>query len=88
MHIKPSTSLRNEYLQISELANKPGEPIFITNKGEGDLVLMSIESYEARERMYRERDKVYAAEFARINNLPSYSIDDVFNELEILYGTK
>ena len=47
MTIKPSTALRNEYLQISSLARETGEPIFITNKGQADGVYMSIEAYEA-----------------------------------------
>ena len=46
MTIRPSTALRNEYLQISLLARESGEPIFITNKGEADGVYMSIEAYE------------------------------------------
>ena len=36
MQIRPSSALRNEYTQISELAKASGEPIFITNKGEDD----------------------------------------------------
>ena len=36
MQIRPSSALRNDYNAISELAKKTGEPVFITNKGEGD----------------------------------------------------
>lgn len=39
MKIKASTALRNEYLKISELAHASGEPVYITNKGEADLVI-------------------------------------------------
>ena len=46
MIIKASASLRNKYGEISKLAHKTNEPIFITKNGEGDLVLMSIEKYE------------------------------------------
>ena len=48
MQIRASTALRNEYLQISQLAKVSGEPIYITNKGEADLVIQSIEAYELR----------------------------------------
>ena len=41
MQIRASTALRNEYLQISQLAKVSGEPIYITNKGEADLVIQS-----------------------------------------------
>lgn len=46
MIIKSSASLCENYESFSRLAHSSGEPIFITKDGEGDLVLMSIESYE------------------------------------------
>ena len=46
MQIRPSSALRNDYMQISELARASGQPIFITKNGYGDLVVMSIETYE------------------------------------------
>lgn len=55
MQIRPSSALRNEYTQISELAKASGEPIFITNKGEDDGVYMSMAAYEEREKMFRHR---------------------------------
>ena len=44
--IKPISDLRNKSLEISKLAHKSNEPIFITRKGEGDLVVMSMENYD------------------------------------------
>ena len=46
MIIKSSTSLRNDYANFSLLAHDVQEPIFITKNGEGDLVVMSIETFE------------------------------------------
>lgn len=43
--IKPISDLRNKSNQISELANNTDEPIFITQNGEGDLVIMSMAHY-------------------------------------------
>lgn len=43
--IKPITALRNT-TEISELCHAKREPIFITKNGYGDLVVMSIETYE------------------------------------------
>lgn len=43
--IRPITDLRNT-TEISELCHAKREPIFITKNGYGDLVIMSMETYE------------------------------------------
>jgi prevent-host-death family protein len=43
--IKPISDLRNKANEISDLAHKSNEPIFITKNGEGDMVVMSIAQY-------------------------------------------
>lgn len=44
--IRPITDLRNTN-EISDICHARREPIFITKNGYGDLVVMSIETYEA-----------------------------------------
>lgn len=44
--IRPITDLRNT-TEISELCHAKKEPVFITKNGYGDLVIMSMETYEA-----------------------------------------
>ena len=44
--IRPITDLRNT-TEISELCHSRNEPVFITKNGYGDLVVMSMETYEA-----------------------------------------
>lgn len=43
--IRPITDLRNTN-EISDLCHAKKEPIFITKNGYGDLVIMSIETFE------------------------------------------
>ncbi len=43
--IKPITELRNT-TEISEMCHSELEPVFITKNGYGDMVVMSIETYE------------------------------------------
>ena len=43
--IKPITDLRNTN-EISEICHKQQQPVFITKNGYGDLVVMSMETYE------------------------------------------
>jgi prevent-host-death family protein len=43
--IKPISDLRNKANEISDLAHKSDEPIFITRNGLGDMVVMSMAQY-------------------------------------------
>jgi prevent-host-death family protein len=44
--IRKSADLRNSYSEISDFCHKYREPVFITKNGEGDLAVMSIETFE------------------------------------------
>ena len=44
--IKSSTELRNNYNEISNFCQETREPVFITKNGQGDLAVMSIETFE------------------------------------------
>jgi prevent-host-death family protein len=41
-----STTLRNEYNEVSREAHQSQEPIFVTKNGAGDLAVMSMETFE------------------------------------------
>lgn len=45
-NIKSSTDLRNNYNEISTFCHESREPVYITKNGQGDLAVMSIETYE------------------------------------------
>jgi prevent-host-death family protein len=77
--------LRNDYLTISKLAHESKEPIYVTKNGDGDLVVMSIEAFEQREELHRLRAKLEAAEQGRLTDIPSYSLEQVFEEVEEIY---
>ena len=44
--IKSISSMRNRTREISTLAREKDEPIYLTENGEGDLVVMTIDHYE------------------------------------------
>jgi len=44
--IRPSADLRNNYNEISDFCHEYTEPVFITKNGKGDLVVMSMETYD------------------------------------------
>jgi PHD/YefM family antitoxin component YafN of YafNO toxin-antitoxin module len=54
--IRKSADLRNSYADISDFCHKYREPVFITKNGEGDLAVMSIETYEeimGKQKLYK-----------------------------------
>lgn len=77
MNIQSSTTLRNDYGRVSALAHDSGEPVYITRNGEGDLVVMSVEAFERRERLLEERSLVLEAEARRLAGEPSYTVEEV-----------
>ena len=85
MNIKPSTTLRNDYSSISLLAHQTQEPIYITKNGEGDLVVMSIDAFEEREKMLLHRADILEAEFSRLFGEPTYSTDNIREMLKEKY---
>jgi len=52
--IRPSSELRNNYNEISNLCHKTKKPIYITKNGAGDLAVMSIELYEILTEQYEQ----------------------------------
>jgi PHD/YefM family antitoxin component YafN of YafNO toxin-antitoxin module len=77
MIIKPSTALRNEYNNISKFCKEKMQPVFLTKNGEGDLVVMSIETYLYREEMLDLREKLLEAEATKIAGAKCYTIEEV-----------
>ena len=62
MNIRPSAAIRQNYNEIADLCRKTAEPIFLTKNGEGDLVVMDIETYKRREKMLKLREELLAVE--------------------------
>ncbi|HUW64935.1 MAG TPA: type II toxin-antitoxin system prevent-host-death family antitoxin [Spirochaetia bacterium] len=61
-NIRPISDLRNKANEISELCHREREPVFITKNGVGDLVVMSIESYERQQALLELYGKLSEAE--------------------------
>ena len=66
--IRPITDLRNTN-EISDLCHSKMEPIFITKNGYGDLVVMSIETYEQLLEVNETDAAISEAEFEKKTDL-------------------
>lgn len=77
MTIRPSAAIRQNYNEIAELCRRTAEPIFLTKNGEGDLVVMDIETYNRREKMLKLREELLEVQEDRTRGSKGYSVDQV-----------
>ena len=77
INIKPSAAIRKNYNEISALCKQSGAPVYLTKNGEGDLVVMDLETFARRESMLRLRETLLQAEADRLSGKPGHSIDEV-----------
>ena len=77
MNIRPSAAIRQNYNEIADLCRKTAEPVFLTKNGEGDLVVMDIDTYNRREKMLKLREELLSVEEDRMRGSEGYSIDEV-----------
>ena len=59
MIIRPSAAIRQNYNEIAEMCRKIAEPVFLTKNGQGDLVVMDIETCNRREKMLKLNAPVF-----------------------------
>ena len=83
--IRPITDLRNTN-EISEFCHKQQEPIFITKNGYGDLVVMSIDTYERQMALVDVYKKLSEAEEQVSQGIPLLNGDEVFKKLRTKYA--
>lgn len=82
MLIKPSAAIRQNYNEISELCKKTKEPVYLTKNGEGDLVVMDIDSFNRREKMLKLRETLLTVETERLAGNKEYTVDELDNYLD------
>ena len=77
MNIRPSAAIRQNYNEIADLCRKTKEPVYLTKNGEGDLVIMDIESFTRREKMLKLRETLLAVEEDRAMGRRGCTIDEL-----------
>ena len=79
--IMPIKELRNTS-EISDMAHKIQEPIFITKNGYSDLVVMSSELYDKFAKTNRIDQAIFESEQEIANGAEAVDAEIVFAELE------
>ena len=79
--IKPISDLRNKANEISDLAHRSDEPIFITKNGEGDLVVMSMAQYGKLQLKLDLFSKLAVAQAQRARGDKGRSLSSVMKDL-------
>ena len=86
MTIRPSAAIRQGYNEISKLCRETAQPVYLTKNGEGDLVVMDIESFERREKMLALREKLLSVEEDRLAGRTGYSVEEFSAMLDAAIG--
>ncbi|MDD2394211.1 MAG: type II toxin-antitoxin system Phd/YefM family antitoxin [Sphaerochaeta sp.] len=87
MDIKPSAAIRQNYNEIANLCRATRKPVYLTKNGEGDLVVMDIESFQRREKMLELRERLLAVEEDRQAGTHGCSIDELDSYLSDTIGS-
>ena len=82
MNIRPSAAIRQNYNEIAEMCRKTSEPVFLTKNGEGDLVVMDIDTFNRREKMLRLREELLSVEEDRLHGNIGCTLDELDSYLD------
>ena len=83
-YIMPIKELRNTS-EISDMAHKIQEPIFITKNGYSDLVVMSSELYDKFAKINRIDQAIFKSEKEMEESDASIDLDEAFEKLNRKY---
>lgn len=89
MTILASADIRLNYNEVVKKCKESGEPIYLTKNGQGELVVMDIESFEKREQELRAQQMVLESYAARLSGSKDYSLEESKSMMEnMLKGNK
>lgn len=88
LRIRPISDLRNNFADISKIVHEENEPVFLTKNGYGDMVVMSIETYEKQQHENEIFFKLKEAELEAKFTTKRFSHDEVLKNLREHIGGK
>ncbi len=88
MIIFPSAEIRLNYNSVVKECRETGEPIYLTKNGQGELVVMDIESFEKREQTLKAQQLVLEAYAERLAGAPLRETKEVEALMQSFVGGK
>ena len=82
MNIRPSAAIRQNYNEIAELCRGTQAPVYLTKNGEGDLVVMDIDSFTRREKMLSLREQLQSVEEDRAAGRTGCTVEALESDLD------
>lgn len=84
--IRPVSDLRNNFAEISKTVHETAQPVFLTKKGYGDMVVLSMEAFENLQFESEIYFKLQAAERKAELSSERYSSKDVLKAMKDAIG--
>ena len=82
MVIKPSAEIRNNYRKVADFCIETGEPVYLTNNGEGELIIMSIQAWEEERQQIKVEQALMRCEAEEESGALKFTLaQDVIQEL-------
>lgn len=82
MNTYPSSSMEENYDELVDLCRESQEPVFLTENGKVNLVIMDIETFKRKEKMLDLREQLLSVEEERMVGSKQYTIDELDQILE------
>ena len=82
MTILPSADIRLNYNKVVNKCKETGEPIYLTKNGQGELVVMDIDSFEKREQELKVQQLVLESYASRLSGDKDYTLEETMKIID------
>ena len=86
--IRPISDLRNKFKDVSRAVHESNAPVYLTKNGRGDMVVMSLETYEQNLFETEIYMKLKEAEYQAASVKKRYTHEQVMAELRNIISGK
>ena len=82
MTILPSADIRLNYNKVVNKCKETGEPIYLTKNGQGEIVVMDIDSFERREQELKAQQLVLESYASRLSCDKDYTQEEAMKIID------